>query len=59
MSWLISKKKKEQSVQLDLVKSRVDDLETRVDSITDVLIQRLDDPWAQSILKSIYESRKN
>lgn len=54
MSWSL-KKEKARDTQLNELKTKVDVVETRVNAITDVLIEKIEDPWAQAILRSIHE----
>lgn len=54
MSWFLRKRKNVQDTQLLEVADKVQALEQRVDSITEVLIKKIDDPWSQGILRSIY-----
>lgn len=48
------KKQKEETVELRDVKEKVAVLESRIDSVTEVLIASIKDPWAQGILRSIH-----
>lgn len=49
------RKKEHISHELDAVKAQVQDLEERVDSVTQVLLSTIDDPWAQGILRRIHD----